>query len=50
MKRLICAVVALLFALCLSWGAYAQEAENLLVNGDFSEIDGGDPVGWRRDM
>ena len=50
MKRLICAVVALLLALCLSWGAYAQEAENLLVNGDFSEIDGGDPVGWRRDM
>ena len=50
MKRLICAVVALLLALCLSWDAYAQEAENLLVNGDFSEIDGGDPVGWRRDM
>ena len=50
MKKQICAVVALLLALCLPWAAVAEEAENLLVNGDFSGIDGEDPVGWRRDM
>ena len=50
MNKLICAVAALLLVLCLPWAGVAQEAENLLVNGDFSQIDGDEPVGWRRDM
>ena len=33
-----------------TWGGAGRGGENLLKNGDFSEIDGDLPEGWRRDM
>lgn len=48
MKRVLCALAALV--LILSLAAALAEEENLLVNGDFSEINGDLPQGWRRDM
>ncbi|MBQ9039287.1 MAG: phospholipid carrier-dependent glycosyltransferase [Clostridia bacterium] len=47
---LLCAVLALILTLCLPWAAWAEDGDNLLKNGDFSEIVDGDPAGWRRDM
>ena len=50
MKKLIPIMLALMIALCLP--AYADEAdENLIVNGDFSEITAsGLPEGWQEGM
>ena len=49
MKRWICILIALLMALCLP--ACAEEADNLVVNGDFSQIDAsGMPESWRQGM
>jgi len=45
-----CAALALLLMLCLPWAVLGEEGDNLLVNGDFSDINEGDPVGWRKDM
>ena len=44
------AVLALLLTLCLPWAALSEGENNLLKNGDFSDVVDGDPVGWRRDM
>ena len=49
MKRLFCILLALIALLCAP--AWAEGAENLVVNGDFSQLDGqGLPVGWSREM
>ena len=48
MKKLLCALA--LVSLLLSQAAFAQAAENLIENGDFSEMDGDLPAGWRREM
>ena len=49
MKRLFCILLALLVLLCAS--AWAEAGENLVVNGDFSQLDAqGLPVGWSREM
>ena len=49
MKRFFCTLLALL-TLCAA-AAFAETGENLVVNGDFSEVDSsGMPVGWQRDM
>ena len=48
MRKWLCALRALLFTLSLA--AALAEEENLLKNGDFSEVDGDVPAGWRRDM
>ena len=49
MKRLFCILLALSALLCAS--AWAEEGENLVVNGDFSQLDAqGLPVGWSREM
>ena len=50
MKKTTCAILTLLLMLCLGVAALAEETENLLINGDFSEIEGDEPVGWRKDM
>ena len=51
MKKMTCALLALILILCPFCAAQAEaEAENLLRNGDFSQIDGDLPEGWRRDM
>ena len=50
MKKLTCAMLALLLTLCFGAVALAEEGENLLKNGDFSEIDGDAPANWRKDM
>ena len=49
MKRACCVILALVMMLSLAACALAEE-ENLLVNGDFSEVSGDLPQGWRRDM
>ena len=47
MKRLFCILLALSALLCTS--AWAESGENLVVNGDFSQLDAqGLPVGWSR--
>lgn len=46
MKKTLCALLALL--LWLTCAALAEE--NLVVNGDFSQMDGELPFGWRREM
>ncbi len=46
MKKL--CIVLLALTLCL--GAALAEADNLLVNGDFTANDGDTPDGWHRDM
>ncbi len=49
MKRWICILIALLMVLCLP--ACAEETDNLVVNGDFSQIDAsGMPESWRQGM
>ena len=49
MKRLFCILLALSALLCIS--AWAESGENLVVNGDFSQLDAqGLPVGWSREM
>ena len=49
MKRFFCTLLALLL-LCAA-AALAETGENLIVNGDFSDIDAsGMPAGWQRDM
>ena len=49
MKRLFCILLALSALLCTS--AWAESGENLVVNGDFSQLDAqGLPVGWSREM
>ena len=49
MKKFLCILLALL-ALCAA-GALADGEENLVVNGDFSEVDAsGLPTGWQREM
>jgi len=48
MKKLLCALAALLLILC-PVTALAEE-ENLLLNGDFSSLDGDLPEGWHREM
>ena len=49
MKRFFCALFALMFLFTLP--ALAEAGENLVVNGDFSDIDSlGMPRGWNRDM
>ena len=48
MRKLLCALCALVWMLSLAAGL--AEGENLLVNGDFSDVDGDLPTGWRRDM
>lgn len=50
MKKMTCAMLALLIMLCVGVAALTEEAKSLLINGDFSEIDGDEPVGWRKDM
>lgn len=50
MKKKTCAMLALLIMLCVGVAALTEEAKSLLINGDFSEIDGDEPVGWRKDM
>ncbi len=50
MKKMTCAMLALLIILCVGVAALTEEAKSLLINGDFSEIDGDEPVGWRKDM
>ena len=49
MKKALCALAALLLILSLGHLALA-EGENLLTNGDFSDVKGDLPRGWRRDM
>lgn len=48
MKKWVCALLALVLLAGLGWAA--AEEENLLQNGDFSQIDGDQPESWRRDM
>ncbi len=48
MKKLLCALAALLLILCP--GTALAEEENLIVNGGFSDVDGDVPEGWTRDM
>ncbi len=49
MKKILCTLFALIL-LCPAL-ALAEAGENLVVNGDFSEVDAaGMPVGWYRDM
>ncbi len=49
MKRAYRVILALVLILSLAGCALAEE-ENLLVNGDFSDVNGDNPQGWRRDM
>ncbi|MBQ8110905.1 MAG: hypothetical protein IJ124_12170, partial [Clostridia bacterium] len=48
MKKIWRVMLALMLILCL--GAFAEEGENILQNGDFSAGDGDLPDGWRREM
>ncbi len=48
MKKLLGALGALLMILVLTEGL--AEEGNLLLNGDFTSVDGDLPLGWRRDM
>ena len=48
MKRIVCALVGLM--LLLSIGVTALAEENLIVNGDFSQMDGKLPAGWQKAM
>ena len=50
MKKLMCAWLALMMALACVIPALGEEAPNLLLNGDFSEIEDGGPAHWRQDM
>ena len=49
MKKLLCALLAMI-ALFSGVAALGEASENLLVNGDFSLVDGDLPEGWRREM
>ena len=49
MKKALCALMALMLILSLGQLALG-EGENLLTNGDFSDVKGDLPRGWRRDM
>ena len=49
MKKLLCALLAMI-AVFSGVAALGEAAENLLVNGDFSLLDGDLPEGWRREM
>ena len=48
MKKLLCALAALLLILCP--GTALAEEENLIVNGGFSDVDGDVPEGRTRVM
>ena len=49
MKKALCALAVLMLILSLGQLALA-EGDNLLTNGDFSDVNGDLPRGWRRDM
>ena len=49
MKKMAWALAALMM-LILAQGAALAEGENLIVNGDFSVMDGTLPLGWRQEM
>ena len=48
MKKILCAWMALLLLTALGIPALAEE--NLIKNGDFSEMEGELPAHWRREM
>ena len=48
MRKILCALLALMALFAALTGALAEE--NLIVNGDFSEMDGDLPAGWRKEM